>query len=172
VSRASKLGIPHDEAATFGTKSTCLRDPVFIQFFENLLRKKNIIEYYVFEMTGNFLLLDEESKAYGLFTYNKDQLSMWHEDLPESDTAPGHLLKDLKNHKKMICFHDKNSISIPSGREWPKYSYPLNILEGAYETYYYACADNMLDIEINNVFTFDNFKNRCQPTSHLYKNFP
>lgn len=150
------------EVATFGTKPTCLRDPVFINFFEKLLQERNIIEYYLFEKTGNFLLLDEESKPYGLFTYNKDQLSMWHEDLPEGDAAPESLLNELKNHKKMICFHDKNSISIPSGKEWPKYSYPLNVLEGAYETYYYAFANNMVDIDLNKVATFDNFRNETQ----------
>jgi CheY-like chemotaxis protein len=151
------------DVATFGVRSTCLRDPVFINFFENLLREKNITEYYLFEITGNFLLLDEESTAYGFFTYNKDQLSMWHEDLPEGDTAPEHLLKDLKDHKRMICFHDNNSISIPPGKEWPKYSYPLQVLEGGIETYYYVFADNMLDIEANRISTFDNFKNRNQP---------
>lgn len=155
------------EVATFSSKPTCLRDPVFINFFEKLLREKNIIEYYLFEMTGNFLLLDEDSNAYGLFTYNKDQLSMWHQDLPEGDTAPAHLLKELKDHKKMICFHDKNSISIPLGKEWSKYSYPLQVLDGGHETYYYAFAGNMLDIEANRIFTFDHFKSRCEPAVYI-----
>lgn len=150
------------DVATFSARPTCLRDPVFITFFENLLREKNITEYYLFEITGNFLLLDEESNAYGFFTYNKDQLNMWHEDLAESDTVPAHLLNDLKSRKKMICFHDKKSISIPPGKEWPKYSYPLQVLEGGIETYYYVFADNMLDIEADKISTFDNFKNRYQ----------
>jgi len=151
------------DVATFSTRPTCLRDSVFINFFENLLREKNITEYYLFEMTGNFLLLDEQSRAYGFFTYNKEQLSMWHEDLPEGDTAPEHLLKDLKDHKKMICFHDKKSISIPEGKEWPKYSYPLQILGGGLEPYYYVFADNMLDIEAHRIATFGNFKDGGQP---------
>lgn len=88
---------------------------------------------------------------------------MWHEDLTESDTAPEHLLKDLKDHKKMIYFHDNKSISIPPGKEWPKYSYPLQVSEGGTETYYYVFADNMLEIEVNRISTFDNFKNRNQP---------
>ena len=94
---------------------------------------------------------------------------MWHEDLPESDTAPEHLLADLKNHKKMICFHNKESISIPPGKEWPNYSYPLNVLEGGIETYYYAFADNMLDIETNEISTFDNFKNQRMKANIPYK---
>lgn len=157
------------DVATFSRTPTCLRDPVFINFFKNLLQEKNITEYYLFEITGNFLLLDEDQNAYGLFTYNKDQLTMWHEDLPESDTAPEHLLADLKNHKKMICFHNKESISIPPGKEWPNYSYPLNVLEGGIETYYYAFADNMLDIETNEISTFDNFKNQRMKANIPYK---
>jgi len=146
------------DVATFGAKPTCLRDPVFIKFFENLLQEKNIVEYYLFEMTGNFLLVDDEATTYGLFTYIKDQLTMWHEDFPESDTAPKHLINDLKNEKKMICFHDRNSISIPQGKDWPKYSYPLHVLKGGYETYYYAFAHNMVDIDTTRIATFDDFK--------------
>jgi CheY-like chemotaxis protein len=154
----SKISQLMFDVATFNTEMTCLRDPVFINFFENLLREKNIIEYYLFEITGSFLLLDEKENFHGLFTYNKDQLNMWNEDLSESGAAPEHLLKDLKSYKKMICFHDKNSISIPSGTRWEKYSYPLQTLEGGHETYYYACANNMLDIELNRVVPFQNYK--------------
>jgi CheY-like chemotaxis protein len=150
------------EVATFRSKPTCLRDPIFIKFFEKLLQEKNIIEYYLFEITGNFLLLDEDSKAYGLFTYNKDQLNMWYEDLSEKDSAPEHLLKDLKAHKKMICFHDKNSISIPAGKEWPKYSHTLKKLEGGKETYYYVCKEYLVDIELDKLFAFSKFKDEHQ----------
>lgn len=156
------------DVATFNSEMSCLLDPVFVRFFENLLREKNIVEYYLFEITGNFLLLDEKANAYGLFIYNKNQLNMWHEDLSESDTAPEHLLKDLKSYKKMICFHNKNSISIPPGAAWEKYSYPLQTLEGGRETYYYACTNNMVDIELNKVFPFETFKkSRGCPTSRL-----
>lgn len=146
------------DVATFNASHSCLKDPEFVCFFENLLIEKNIIEYYLVETPGNFLLIDEESNIYGLFAYNKDQLKMWHEDLSEKDSAPEHLIKELKAHKKMICFHDKNSISIPPGREWEKYSYPLKILNGSLETYYYVCENDILDIEKNKMFTFDKFK--------------
>lgn len=152
------------DVATFNTMN-CLRDPVFIAFFENLLREKNIIEYYLFEITGSFLLLDRNGDFHGLFTYNKDQLTMWNEDLSESDSVPERLLKDLKSHKKMICFHDRNSVTIPSGTRWEKYSYPLQTLEGGHETYYYACARNMLDVELSRVFPFQNYKNET-----IYRN--
>ncbi|MBM3633526.1 MAG: response regulator [Alphaproteobacteria bacterium] len=153
------------DVATFNTKKTCLRDPVFIEFFEKLLQEKNIIEYYLFEITGNFLLLDENGTAYGLFIYDKDQLNMWHEDLPESESVPPQLLKELKSHKTMICFHDKNSISIPAGAQWAKYSYPLHILQGSHETYYYAFAKNMVDIELGDISTFQNYKKEYQQNS-------
>jgi len=65
----------------------------------------------------------------------------------------------------MICFHDKNSISIPAGAQWTKYSYPLHILQGSHETYYYAFAKNMVDIELGNISTFQNYKKEYQQNS-------
>jgi CheY-like chemotaxis protein len=125
------------DVATFSTKKNCLNDPVFIDFFDKIIKEKNITEYYLFETTGNFLLLDD--------------------NLPEGEAAPQTLLNDLKSYKKMICFHDKNTITIPAGSQWEKYAYPLQTLEGGFETYHIACAPNMLDIETNKVCTFQDF---------------
>lgn len=149
-------------AATFEPDLTYILDPVFNTFFKNLLQEKNIVEYYLFEMTGSFILLDAKANSHGLFTYNKDQLTMWSEDAQEGDTAPEHLLNDLKKFKKMICFHDRTRTAIPPGHEWEKYSYPVQTLEGGIEPYYYVCARDMVDIEQERVLSFDAFKNRAR----------
>lgn len=162
----SKISQLMFDVATFSAETSCLRDPLFIHFFENLLKEKDIIEYYLFEITGSFLLIDQDENFFGLFTYNKEQLNMWHEDMPERETAPPYLLKDLKDYKKMICFHDKDRISIPSGSQWEKYSYPLHMLEGKEGTYFYACARNMVDIEPTKFSSFKNYK------KEFYQNFP
>lgn len=146
------------KAATFEPGLSYIVDPVFIKFFERVLKENNIVEYYLFETTGSFLLLDAKSNLYGLFTYNKSQLDMWIET-QEFDSVPDHLAKELKSYKKMVCFHDRNQIAIPPGNEWEKYAYPLQLLKGGFETYYYVCNKNILDIEAERILSFQEHRN-------------
>ena len=147
------------QAATFEPQCTYLLDPVFISFFENLLKEKRIVEYYLFEITGSFLMIDAASKAYGLFTYNKEQMEMW-EDAAQSKEVSNPLYSEIKNLQTMICFHDRNRIELPEAPEWRKYAYPVTKLEGGNQTYYYAFAENMLDLEWDRIVPFTEHKSK------------
>jgi CheY-like chemotaxis protein len=153
-------------ATTFEPGISYIEDPAFISFFEKLLLKHKIVEYYLFEMNGSFLLLDEKSNCYGLFTYNKSQLDGWKESL-EFDTVPKHLARELADYKKMICFHDRHQIDIPQGSEWEKYSYTPEVLEGQRDNYFYVFQKNLLDIERERVLSFHDYKNRSESDGKL-----
>lgn len=135
---------------------SALSDPGFIDFFMSLVQDNDIAEYYLCEGMGTFLLLDNDARASGLFTYVKEQLEPDLES-EESESVPPKLLADLKAHRKILCYHSQRGITIPDGREWEPYVFPANTLKGR-ETYYYAFAPNMFDINSDKIVSFNTFK--------------
>ena len=67
---------------TADEQETALTDPVFIQFFYQLRKKLNAIEYYLLDSTGSFLLIDSEKVRHKLSTYTTEQFQSLLETLP------------------------------------------------------------------------------------------
>ena len=67
---------------TFDDQDTALTDPIFVQFFDQLKKKLNIIEYYLLDNTGSFLMIDANKVRYKLNTYTKEKYQSLLETLP------------------------------------------------------------------------------------------
>ena len=62
-------------------------------------------------------------------------------------------------HKSQIMFHhDRECILEPEPDEWGNHLYEPQMLQGANDTYYYAFAPNMFDIDLTRVLPFEKYK--------------
>jgi CheY-like chemotaxis protein len=135
---------------------TALTDPAFIELFPSLLENYNIIEYYLFQSNGSFLLIDREGKDYGFFIKEERELLAILES-SEIETAPLQISQSLNSFQSMLCYHSQGDCSLPEGKKWGPYIYPTQKLEGR-DVHYYALIPQILDLQREKIVPFEQYK--------------
>lgn len=142
----------------------CLQDPVFSDFFKNLCEKNDIVEFYLTENSGSFLLLDKYANIYCLIVKNEHDLKL-HYDLALDNKAPQELLQQLQNGEKIPYFWQANDFQ----SEWTDWSTCLlsaQKVQGLH-TYYYAIAKGPLsfDIQKDKILSYHNYLEKIDNTN-------
>lgn len=121
---------------------TFLNDSVFLEYFEQLLVKKNICEYYLSYNPSGFLLISEDGDISRLVIYTQNDLKFQYE-MAVSRHAPPELLTRLQ---PSIISHIPYFGKLPFGiynnscTNWEDYFYPAGMLKGQ-ELYYCSLID-------------------------------
>ncbi|KTD64352.1 response regulator [Legionella spiritensis] len=123
------------------TPPNCLYDRVFIDFFHQLRAEKRVVEYYLADSGGSFLLLDDDAKVSFLIVKNKAELESQCA-LARAKGASDEVLNQLLAGEKMLCFWQDDCLNSDNGltAEWNSWENCLvsaNRLQGE-NTYYYA----------------------------------
>lgn len=112
-----------------------LDDPVFIDFFSNLVRDLNVAEFYLTDSFGSFMFLTEEGEMSWLTIKNAEEMLAWSE-IARYASAPKAIYEPIKMGKKILYLLTKSDLKInPS--TWSPYLHPADKFEGR-ETYFYA----------------------------------
>jgi len=138
-----------------------LNDPNFQNLFKSILSNYGFTEAYLCETTGSYLFLDGQAQDHGLVVNLADQLDSW----VRNGQAKGinmPLLKELKDRKKMMCYHTEADGVEPDKSHWDLYAHPVKTIKGKSSTYYYAFAPNMYDIDVERVLPFEEYRENHQ----------
>lgn len=122
-----------------------LKDPIFVDFFLNLIQEKQVAEYYLLDTMGSFLFLSETGKASSLFIFNEETLEFQEDMIPENDRTTDRA-KEIYNHEKAICFYPFNASEKYDPQDWKKYVYPLSKLDDK-STYFWAYVTNLTNLD-------------------------
>ncbi len=134
----------------------CLTDPVFVDFFQQLCKTNNIVEYYLMDDHGSFLLLDAKGKPSWLAVADNELMESYAE-LAKHDKAPEALTAALHSKKMMPYFHTEDDFSVRPA-EWQEYLHPAQTLQGKQLYYYsYITDPNAYDLESDRVFSFQQY---------------
>lgn len=136
-----------------------ITDPKFQDFFKKLVKQEKFREAYLCESMGSYVFLTEEGKVFGLVTNNEDQLELGADSGEALNIAPA-LLQELKERKKMMCYHSRHGTFEPPAHEWGNHVYPPRVIQGLKDTYYYAFAPNIFDVDLSRVLPFRQYKAR------------
>lgn len=137
-------------------KLSCLEDPVFAELFQKLCDTHRIVEYYLVDNQGSFLLVDAQGRISWL-AMASEELMQTYANLAEDDKAPASIVAGLKSKKMMpFFFSDKDFDVRPA--EWHKYLHPANKLQGK-ETYYYTYIinSNLYEIAADKIVSYQQF---------------
>ena len=116
-----------------------LDDPIFAAFFHQLCKKNQILEYYLMDDLGSFLMLDDQGKPHWLAVANDDMMETYHE-FAEGDKAPESMVLALKNKQIIPYFYSEEDFQVRP-QKWQPYLHSASVLEGK-ERYYYAFIEN------------------------------
>lgn len=118
----------------------CLNDPKIVEIFDYVCRKYNIIEYYVFDIPGSFLLLDMEGKPSWFIIKNQEEIDVYAEIAKEDNISP-ELYQQLVSGSK-IPFLPKDAIGQKCN--WDNALYPAHKIESE-KNYYCALIKDIKD---------------------------
>lgn len=130
---ASSLEVIQQESKNL---DSALKEKEFQDYFTNLLTQHNIIEYYLTDIIGSFLLISNQDDLHTLSVFSEDTLQENNDVIEEAflenpaltKTLPENFLEDMRNKKATICFpFDGDNIN-PDPAEWHKYVCELELI--------------------------------------------
>lgn len=115
-------------------------DEQFIQLFNDTLKKNKIIEYYIVDNSGSYLLFNKQGEAKLLIVKSDEDMEVL-SDLAANDSDGGieeTTLKSIFNKKKVAFFQTEEDMVLPVAK-W--HFHDASQLSGNAQNYYYALVD-------------------------------
>ncbi|MCW5589360.1 MAG: response regulator [Legionellales bacterium] len=134
-----------------------LQDPIFYTFFTELCRQHDLVEYYLTENTGTFLLLSANADAKWLIVCLEQDLKMYIE-LGEDLNASRSVIERLIKREAIPHFWHVDRYYQVDPIEWESYLYPCKRLSGR-EEYYYTLIDNpsISRLDTDGILSYNNY---------------
>lgn len=118
---------------------SCLSDPEVSEVFEAVCEENKIIEFYICNEKGSFLLVNKTGKATYFILASEEDMEKYYEHANDEE-APQEVTETLKNRTKIPFFDSEQALSAPPS-EWEQYMQPAKKIKGD-STYYYALINN------------------------------
>lgn len=116
---------------------TAVGEENFILLVQELCYNNKIVEYYLIEDTGSFVMFDSNKKKYTLFITTLGHLNSICDLIDDSTYESHQMIKDMRSGASILCYYNDQNIEIPSVRSWHKYIRPAKQLKGNKANYYY-----------------------------------
>lgn len=135
------------------TSPSCLHDKKFADFFRQLRQEKGIVEYYLADNSGSFLLLDDDANVNFLIVKNEADMRL-HYDLALDNGASEEVLDQLASGEKIPCFWQANT-QPPEWNEWSTCLVPAHRFVSD-ETYFYAYTSgaSLFDVHQDKILSY------------------
>lgn len=141
-----------DQSLRAVTRDYPAEDPAFVEFFVDLCRDQNIIEHYLCQSTGTFLLINQKQQLFSLFTKPSDLLDYEAGELSEYMQGTENL-RLIQHKQKMMCFHSVDNLPFPDDLESERHLFETTKLDGLTE-YYVSMMPNILPINESQIEHF------------------
>jgi CheY-like chemotaxis protein len=137
---------------------SCLDDPLFVKFFNELCAQQKYTECYLLDAMGSFLFLDDDANPTFLMVKDEEGMQSDFETVELSDAPINQdLLNALKNKEKLLYFFEKTNQKTDP-QTWNKYTHSAKKIAGKYN-YYYAISNdpNLYDIKRDKILSYGNY---------------
>lgn len=126
---------------------TAIKEKSFSKLFNDIIQKYNIIEYFMYQHEGSYVLLDQQGQTYWFIVQSKEQLEHWHEVAMyhERDDI---ILERLKNYQTLF-YVDSNSPWPNTDDEWLEHCYPIQPIP--HSDYFYTLITPNMKKPIHNL---------------------
>ena len=139
------------EALKQRPESTALVDPVFIDFFQSLVRRYQIQEYYLMESTGSFLMIGADQKRYSLITLNDAHIESYLASESGEKMTPEEL-RALEARERIPCYYNPFKAPYLEPESITDFLQTPTILRGQHRTYYTAFGEGFIQVDEAAVF--------------------
>lgn len=135
-----------------------LHDPVFVKFFSELCEKERVVEYYLLDSEGSFLLVTATGGVSILALKTDDILDSYWQMADSIEIAPPEVLNALKDHTHVPLFYRGEDLQTPP-EHWFPFLHKATLLKGDYANYYYAFLPNVekLGVKKENIVPYQDY---------------
>lgn len=136
---------------------TFLKDPVCIDFFRKFCQTHHIVEYYLTESTGSFLLLDIQGKPSVLIIKSEEDMSML-SDLASDHRASKEVLRQLEARTHLLYAPEWQGYSLRENINGEKQLVPAQHLRAS-QPYYYAWIENpgLTELDVDKIISYNTY---------------
>ena len=121
----------------------CLNEIKFAEYFSELCQEHSIVEYYITDSRGGFLLLDKSGNSSWLTVCTPEDYVMFSDMVATDETMESEqLIKSLNEYSRVpYFFSDEDYQTEPSN--WGPFMHPVTkVIEGDMNTYYISHIKN------------------------------
>lgn len=129
-----------------------LQDADFIALFNQMVAENQVVEYYLLDDSGSFLMLDGSGEPTWLITRTEEDMRTYYE-FAEGEGAANDVLDSLKKKEKIVLFADEDSF-IPPLENW--YFYPASKIKNK-KIYYCILNKNESPFKLKEIKSYKQF---------------
>lgn len=134
-----------------------LFDSTFISVFQDFVKHQGIIEYYLTDVGGSFLLLQEDGADIGFFTNTEEDIDAMFE-MHDLSSLPLDIFKGLKKKQIMLSYHFRDHKRLPDEAAIPYLCTAAHKIEGEGQNiYYWTTAAQRHDIDRDRIYSYSRF---------------
>lgn len=117
---------------------TCpLEHPAFREIIRRMHNQEGIVEHYLLDAGGSFLMLDEIGRLDWLAVQSDEDMDMF-VDLAKDSAASAEVIAALENREKLPFFANPDVLLQVKGPAWDSILHPAQILDGVNTSYFSA----------------------------------
>lgn len=138
------------------TSPSCLHDKKFAELFWRLCKEKGIVEFYLADNSGSFLMLNDDAQISFLIVKNEEDMRLQY-DLALDSGASVDVLEQLHSGEKISCFWQPHSLS-NHWSEWSNCLVPASkfISDEVYH-YAYVQGDVLFDVRLDKILSYHQY---------------
>ncbi|PCH57586.1 MAG: hypothetical protein COC15_00730 [Legionellales bacterium] len=115
-----------------------LRAPEFIKLHKELMQQNDIVEYYLIDARGSFVMVNGSGQAFWLVLKSDSDMNRCYE-YAKFDAAPKEILESLQQKTKIPFFYTEQDLVAPP-ETWGRLLHPATLLPGDINYYYSMIA--------------------------------
>lgn len=112
----------------------CLKDTVFSEFFEELCEKEQIVEYYLTDTDGSFVLFDKDANLSCLSVKTDNDMQYYYEIASDTPDVSPDILSAIQNKTHVPYFLTQANYETPAS-EWEPFMHKATHLHGNNDYY-------------------------------------
>ena len=139
----------------------CLQHPKFTELFKQLQHQHQIVEYYLIDDSGSYLMLDKHGKP-TWFIVRGEQALDDNFVFAEDSRAPQGILDVLQNREKLLFLFSEDDQRLPAIK-WLPYLHDAHAIPGIDGFYYSVIRDeNQYDSQLRDIVSYEMFTREQQ----------
>lgn len=135
------------------SESTALVEPVFIDFFNDLVKKHHIREAYLVESTGSFLMVGANKKLFSLITLDDDLLTAYCDAKSVESLSPKEV-QALEKKELIPCYYNPFQAPYMETDRLKEFLRSPTLLKGAEKTFYAVFGEGFIQINPQDICTW------------------
>lgn len=118
-------------------KYTGLSDHLLIKFIQSFFKDNNIVEYYLLNESGCFLMANIDGNLSLLVVKSEEEMEEY-TNLAIDNYGEEKIIKELQTRNQILFFCSEDDYTTITVDKWDKYLYPATKLPGTNNPYYYS----------------------------------